>query len=224
MASHKVSNINLYSADNLDEKALHIVSVDALTSFVSPNPIEFQTSQVKLSGHANASHDIDNLGVYLDALTTLQASDSVSLSGSINNNASLVAALTITESTNHTSNLNLVNAFNAARVIDIATLTSDLAAEAVTARSAELGNADGIAAQNLTMLATVDAETVRAQAAEVANADAIAALGVTDASTLASINTMLADYQGADNTISGLITALTTRVATLEGIVASLTA
>lgn len=117
-----------------------------------------------------------------------------------------------------------VNAFNAARVIDIDTLTSDLATEAVTARSAELGNADGIAAQNLNMLATVDAETVRAQAAEVANADAIAALGVTDASTLASINTMLADYQGADNTISGLITALTTHVATLEGIVASLTA
>ena len=220
----KSSNINLYSSDNLSEKALHIVSVDAKLSLTSPNDFELNAPKFKLAGQTDSAHDIDDLGLYLKTLSNLQGSDSVTQAASIAANLTNISTLDAREQANHSAQATLLGVETSRASSAETVLQTNITSEETRALAAEGVLTSAISTENAAMLTAVAAEETRALAAEGVNASAISALGVVDTTTLASINSMLSDYQNADNTISGLITALTTRVSTLESQIATLLA
>ena len=112
---------------------------------------------------------------------------------------------------------------------EITDRTTAVAAEATTARAAELANANAIAAETtratgventLSGLITTNAtaistESARAQAAEGVNATAIAnIISNTDPAALDSLTEIVAAFQADDGTITALVNANTTDIAT----------
>ena len=108
---------------------------------------------------------------------------------------------------------------------EITDRTTAVAAEASTARAAEQANASAITAEanratgvegTLSGLITTNAtaistESARAQAAEGVNATAIAnIISNTDAAALDSLTEIVAAFEGADSTLTGLVSANTT--------------
>jgi hypothetical protein len=108
---------------------------------------------------------------------------------------------------------------------EITDRTTAVAAEAATARAAEQANASAITAETnratgvegtLSGLITTNAtaistESARAQAAEGVNATAIAnIISNTDAAALDSLTEIVAAFEGADSTLTGLVSANTT--------------
>lgn len=222
--SSKSSNLNLYSSDNLDEKALHVVSVDAKLSMTSPNVFEFSAPQFSLQGQTTAAHDIADLGLYLKTLSDLQSSDSTTQSAAIASNTTNIATIDAREQANHSAQATLLGTETARASAAETVNASAISAEATTARAAEAVNAAAVVTEANDRAAAVTAEATARTAADTALQSQIDALGVVDASTLAQINAMLASYQAADNSLQNLVTALDTRVTDLEAEIDALTA
>jgi len=220
----KTSNLNLYSSDKLEEKALHVVSVDAKLSMTSPNEFEWHAPKFALAGQTVSANDISDVGQHIADMVSQQASDHASSQAGIATNLASISAVDVREASNHSAQSTLLGVESAARSAQDAILAQSVSDEE-TARIA----ADAVIVQSVTDEETARIAAISAEASSRASDVSalqvqISAQGVTDATQLAAINQMLNDYQNADNTISGLITALTARVVTLEGVVASLTA
>lgn len=219
----KSSNLNLYSSDNLEEKCLHVVSVDAKLSLTSPNEFELNAPKFKLAGQTTSAHDIADLGLYLKTLSDLQSSDNATQTAAIATNTTSIATLDTKEQANHAAQAALLGAETSRATTAETQLQTNVDAEAVLRT-----NADNTLQTNITAEANARTTAISTEETARISGDAglqsqIDALGVVDTTTLAQINQMLADYQNADNTISGLITALTTRVSDLEAQVDALT-
>ena len=110
------------------------------------------------------------------------------------------------------------------RVTAVQGVQSNLDAEAVTARAAEVANASAISAEASSRVSGDAAEAARALAAE-------AALGVridnvlsnSDPASLDSLSELLTAFQGADATLQGSIAMALARIQTLEDQVSELT-
>jgi hypothetical protein len=220
----KSSNISLYSSDNLSEKALHIVSVDAKLSLTSPNVFELSAPTFSLAGQTVSANDVADLGQKLTDMVTLQAADSTTQAAGIAANLTALSTLDAREAANHSAQATLLGVETARASAAEAVNAAAITAEESRATAAEQANSAAIVAENNAMVAAVAAEQTRAQTAEQTNAAAIAALGVVDTTTLAQINQMLADYQAADNSLSSLVSALDARLTTVEQQLADLTA
>ena len=221
--SSKTSNISLYSSDLLSERCLHIQSVDAKLSLTSPNVFELNAPTFDLKGQTTSANDITDLGQKLANMVSLQASDNSARSAGITTNLNSISAIDVREQSNHSAQATLLGTESASRSSADTVLQQNIDAEAVIARNAESVNASAVVAEASARATAITSEETARIAGDAGLQTQIDALGVTDVSTLASINSMLASYQSADNTISGLITALTTRVSTLEATVAELT-
>merc|ERR1712137_133967 len=207
---------------NLEEKCLHVVSLDAKLSFTSPNEFELNAPKFKLAGQTDSSHDIADLGLYLKTLSDTQSSDNAAVSASVASNTTALATLDTREAANHSAQGALLGSETARASAAEAALDTKITAEETRAVAAESVANALLITESQPRFANDAAIDTAYKAADANLQSQIDALGVTDTSTLASINSMLADYQAADNTISGLITALTTRVATLESQIATL--
>jgi len=220
----KTSNLNLYSSDNLDEKALHVVSVDAKLSLTSPNEFELSAPKFKLAGQTVSANDVADLGQHLADIVSQQASDHLSVSASVSTNLASISAVDVREVSNHSAQATLLGIESATRSSEDAVIVQSVTDEVSARIVAVAGVQTSLDAEIVDRASAVSAEASARTIADSQLQVQIDAINVIDAGQLASINQMLADYQAADNTISGLISALTARVVTLEAVVASLTA
>ena len=214
--SSKSSNLNLYSVDNLDEKALHVQSTDAVLTMASPNLFKFQAPQFELAGQTDPSHDVSNLGLYLKTLSNTVDSNSTTQAAQIATNTTNIANLTATESANHAAQATLLGAETGRATTAETTLQANIDAESTARQSADSAITADVTTKHNQVLTSLAAEVARAEAAEEVNAQAIAALQVIDTDTLAQINQMLTDYQAADNSITNQITAIQNQLTTLQ--------
>ena len=222
--SSKSSRISLYSSDALTEKGLHFVALDAKSSITSPNPFEVSATVFSIAGQTVSANDISDVGQKISDMVALQSSDNSSLSASIATNLASISAIDVREASNHSAQATLLGTETARATTAETSLQSNINSEISTARSAESVNAAAVVTEKNRAESAESQLDTDYKAADSGLQSQIDALGVVDTSTLASINSMLAAYQSADNSISSLITSLTSRVQTLEDQVATLTA
>ncbi len=220
----KVSNLNLYASDKLEEKCLHVVSVDAKLSMTSPNVFEWHAPQFSIQGQTTAAHDIDDVGLKIFTMTETQASDHATSTAGIAANVSSISQLDVREAANHAAQGALLGAEAAARAVDIASVEQKITDEETRATAAEGVLTAAIAAETAARTTAVSDEATARASGDSSLQSQIDALGVTDAATLAQINAMLAAFEASDNSLLVLISALTDRVVALENTVATLTA
>lgn len=220
----KVSNLNLYSSDKLDEKALHVVSVDAKLSMTSPNVFEFHAPQFALQGQTTPAHDISDVGQKIFDMVAQQASDHATDAAGIAANLSAIAQLDVREAANHAAQGSLLGQETAARAVAVAGVQQSVDDEKTRAEGVEGVLTASIASEVAARTTSVANEATARASGDSALQSQIDALNVIDTQTLAEINTMLQDYQASDNSLSTLITALTDRVVLLEDLVSTLTA
>jgi len=216
----KVSNLNLYSSDNLSEKALHVVGVDAKLSMTSPNEMEFSAPFFSIKGQTTSAHDISDLGLYLKTLSDLQGSDSTTQSAAIATNTTNIASLTATETANHSAQATLLGVETALRASSDTTLQTNITAEE-TARI----NADA------TLTASVSTEASARTAADVVlqtaidvEKDRITAILAGSTISTDSLQEIVNLYTSADTSILASISAIQTQLTALQAEVDSLTA
>ena len=218
--SSKVSNLNLYSSDNLSEKALFVEGKDATLKFESPNEMELKAPSFKLSGQTTSAHDISDLGLYLKTLSDLQSSDSTTQTAAIASNTTALANLTATESANHSAQATLLGVESANRASEDAVLQTNIDAENVRALAAELVNANAITAESnarstadTSLQANIDVEKGRIDAI-------LAGSSVSLDSFLEVVNA----YQGSDASILTQIGTINTQISQIQATLNTLTA
>ena len=217
--SSKTSNLNLYSSDNLSEKALHVVSVDAKLSMTSPNVFELNAPSFSLQGQTTPAHDIGDLGLYLKTLSDLQGSDSTTQSAAISSNTTSISVLDAREASNHAAQAALLGAETARATTAETNNSSAISAESTRALAAEAVNASAVVSEANAR----DAADVVLQSninAEKSRLDALLAGANINLDTFVEIANAFAS---ADTSILTTISALDARVATAEAQIADLT-
>lgn len=217
--SSKSSNINLYSADNLEEKALHVVSLDAKLSMTSPNEFELHAPKFVLAGQTDPSHDIADLGLYLKTLTDLQSSDSVSQAALIASNTTAISALDVREAANHAAQGALLGSETGRATTVETALQQAVDDEKTRAEAAEAGLASDLSTEtsarsvaDALLSAEISVERQRIN-------DIVAGANV----DLDSFLEVVTAYQSADSTILATIGALQVSLSALQAQVDALT-
>ena len=163
------------------------------------NLLEITATQASGGFNLDGSYTVHSGSNYIDSGANLKAVDLL-LDAQVKANADAIAG----EITARTAD---VTAEETRAIAEEARIEGLVTAEAVTARAAE-----GTLTTNVTANANaIAAESTRAQAAEGVNATAIAnIISNTDAAALDSLTEIVAAFEGADSTLTGLVSANTT--------------
>ena len=216
----KSSNLNLYSSDNLTEKALHVVSVDAKLSMTSPNVMEFSAPQFSLSGQTTAAHDISDVGLYLKTLSDLQSSDSTTQSAAIASNTTNIATLDAREAADSAAASALLGAETARATTSETANATAITTETARASAAEAVNAAAVVSETNARTAADTALQVNIDV-ERARIDSVLSGAAINLDTFQEVATA---FQNADTSILTTISALDTRLTAAEAQLAQLTA
>ena len=163
------------------------------------NLLEITATQASGGFNLDGSYTVHSGSNYIDSGANLKAVDLL-LDAQVKANADAIAG----EITARAAD---VTAEETRAIAEEARIEGLVTAEAVTARAAE-----GTLTTNVTANANaIAAESTRAQAAEGVNATAIAnIISNTDAAALDSLTEIVAAFEGADSTLTGLVSANTT--------------
>lgn len=216
----KTSNISLYSADKLEEKALHVVSLDAKLSFTSPNTCEMNCPKFSLKGQANPAHDVDDVGLYMKTLSDTVNSDSVAQGALIAANTSNISTLDAREAANHAAQASLLGAETARATTAETVNASAISAEEVRALAAESANADAIVSESNRAVAAEAALEAKIDVEKVRIDGILAGADISLDTFLEVANA----FQSADTSILVTIASQDARLSALEAQVALLTA
>ena len=219
----KSSRISLYSSDNLEEKGCFLEALDAKFQVQSPNVFEWHAPSFALAGQTTSANDVPDLGQKIADMVALQASDSATQAAGIATNVASISAEVVQRTADVAALSSTIGSETSARSGADTTLQANIDAEQAARIAADAVVQAAVDTEAATRATAVSVEETARVAADVGIQSQIDALGVIDASTLASINAMLAAYQAADSTIQGLISALDTRLTSAEATLDTLT-